>query len=137
MRKLEKEMWTNILNATPATLQKGNLEILPLTASAEDEEWLRCIVINMYGCKLATITPHSKMLKVTFHGDCWDGASTTVMSRVRALCVGYKVTKSGTDVTFTSEGESKLSNCLTTCHLSEKGYSLLVDLEKVRLAIQP
>ena len=132
MRKLEQEMWRNILNHTPVTLQKGNLEVLPLLASGD-----KTICINMYGCKLATITPHSNMLKVTFQGDCWDGASSTVMSRVRALCVGYKVTKSGSDVTFTSEGESKLSNSLCTTHLSEKGYSLLVDLAKVRLAIQP
>ena len=135
MRKLEQEMWRNILNRTPVTLMNGNLEVLPLLASGLVGE--PTIVVNMYGCKLATITPHSNMLKVTFHGDCWDGASSTVMSRVRALCVGYKVTKSGSDVTFTSEGESKLSNSLTTCHLSEKGYSLLVDLAKVRLAIQP
>ena len=129
MRKVEKVMWRNILGRTPCTLCKGNLEVLPLD---------KVTYINLYGCRLATITFFdTETLSITFKGDCWDGASSTVMSRVRALCVGYRVSKSYGDVTFTSLLQTAVKYVVSTDILSEKGYTLLVKVAEVRLETQP
>ena len=128
MRKLEKEMWRHILAKTSGSLAKGNLEVLPLD---------KVIYINCYQCRLAVIESLKGGLKITFKGDCWNGASATVMGRVRALCVGYKVKKSSDgEVTFERE-DLALKQVKTTTEIAEEGFSILVDLDKVRLATQP
>ena len=127
MRKLEKDMWRHILGKTSGSLAKGNLEVLPLD---------KVIYVNCYQCRLAVIEPLKGGLKVTFKGDCWNGASATVMGRVRALAVGYKVSKSSSQVTFERE-DLALKQTKTTEELAEQGFSILVEMDKVRLATQP
>jgi hypothetical protein len=127
MRKVEKEMWRHIMGKTSGSLAKGNLEVLPLDGK---------IFINCYQCRLAVIEPLKGSLKVTFKGECWDGASATVMGRVRALAVGYKVSKSSGNVTFERE-DLALKQSKDVAYIAEEGFSILVDIEKVRLATQP
>ena len=113
---------------TSGSLAKGNLEVLPLDS---------LIYVNCYQCRLAVIEPLKGGLKITFKGDCWNGASATVMGRVRALCVGYKVKKSSDgEVTFERE-DLALKQVKTVEELAEEGFSILVEINKVRLAIQP
>ena len=126
MRKLEKQMWTAILDRL--SWSSGNLEVLPT---------LLGVAVNAYQCRLADIEfiDHTT-LKITFKGDCWDGASKTVMSRVRALACGYEVKKSGSSVTF-KHIRTASSMTHDVKHLSSVGWSCLVSIEQVRLAIQP
>ena len=127
MRKLEKQMWTAILDRL--SWSSGNMEVLPVGMSQS--------IVNAYQCRLADIEyVDHKTLKVTFKGDCWDGASNTVMSRVRALSVGYEVKKIGSSVTF-KHIRTASSMTHDVERLSSVGWSCLVDIEQVRLAIQP